>query len=208
VAPGDASTPPRSEANQSLLLLATLPFGGSVYAADLFWVGASGDTNNPPRDSECSLGEWKRRHFRRRRRRLREPRFERRHRFEPALFRLRLRPHNPQNISRVHFIKLELADDSGKPLSDTFYWRSDNAYKPGRTWTGPQFDGFEDLAHLPKIPLNSNVTWGRDANENVCTVAVKNPSKSLAFQVWLRLQHADNAKPVRPTRRRPRAGHN
>lgn len=103
-----------------------------------------------------------------------------------------------QNISPVHFIKLELADAFGATVSDTFYWRSDKPYKPGRTWTGPQFDGFEDLATLPKIALDSKVTWSRAANENVCTVAIKNPSKSLAFQVWLRLQHAENAKPVRP----------
>jgi mannosylglycoprotein endo-beta-mannosidase len=104
----------------------------------------------------------------------------------------------PQPITPVHFIKLDLEDAGGRPVSDTFYWRSDNAYKPGRSWTGPQFDGFEDLSKLPKIALSSKAVWSRAAGENVCTVTVKNPSKSLAFQVWLRLQHTGNSKPVRP----------
>ena len=67
-----------------------------------------------------------------------------------------------------------------------------------RTWTGPQFEGFEDLAKLPEVKLESRVTWSRAAGENLCTVTVKNPSASLAFMTWLRLQHLADAKPVRP----------
>jgi mannosylglycoprotein endo-beta-mannosidase len=104
----------------------------------------------------------------------------------------------PANISPVHFIKLELADSKGKIVSQNFYWRSDKAYTPGSTWTGPQYEGFEDLAKLPKVRLASKVKWNRTNDENVCTVTVKNPSSSLAFMVWLRLQHAEDAKPVRP----------
>lgn len=104
----------------------------------------------------------------------------------------------PTNITPVHFIKLNLADTAGKPIADTFYWRSDKAYKPGRTWTGPQFDGFEDLTKLPKVKPDSTVKWTRVDGENICTVAVTNSSPTLAFMVWLRLQHADTAKPVRP----------
>jgi hypothetical protein len=104
----------------------------------------------------------------------------------------------PADVTPVHFIKLELADAKGRPVSDTFYWRSKNDYKPGRTWTGPQFDGFEDLSKLPRVQLASEVTWNRAEEKNTARVAVRNPSGALAFQVWLRLQHADTAKPVRP----------
>jgi len=104
----------------------------------------------------------------------------------------------PAGISPVHFIKLELADAKGKAVGETFYWRSDKEYKPGRTWTGPQFDGFEDLARLPKVELGSKVKWERADGKNICTVSLRNPSGSLAFQVWLRLQQADDGKPVRP----------
>ena len=91
-----------------------------------------------------------------------------------------------------------MADAEGRPVSDNFYWRSAKKYLPNRTWTGPQFEGFEDLAKLPKVALDSAVKWGRDGDENTCTVTVRNPSKDLAFLVWLRLQHADSGKPVRP----------
>lgn len=106
----------------------------------------------------------------------------------------------PENISNVHFIKLELADEQGRVVSQNFYWRSNKEYKPKRTWTGPQYEGFEDLEKLPAVKLDSDVKWSRDAasNENVCTVTVKNPSQSLAFMVWLRLQNQADAKPVRP----------
>jgi exo-1,4-beta-D-glucosaminidase len=98
----------------------------------------------------------------------------------------------------VHFIKLELTDSAGKLVSQNFYWRSNKTYKPGRTWTGPQYEGFEDLAKLPRVKLVSEAKWSCVGDENICTVAVKNPTASLAFMVWLRLQQAEDAKPVRP----------
>lgn len=104
----------------------------------------------------------------------------------------------PEKITPVHFIKLELADAMGKPVSDTFYWRSDKTYTKGRTWTGPQLEGFEDLAKLPEIKPASTVKWSREGKENIATVGINNSSPTLAFMVWLRLQHADTAKPVRP----------
>lgn len=103
----------------------------------------------------------------------------------------------PAGISPVHFIKLELADAKGRAVSQTFYWRSDKNYQSGRTWTGPEYEGFEALTNLPEVKLKSNVRWSRANAENICTVTVKNPTSSLAFMVWLRLQQAD-CKPVRP----------
>jgi exo-1,4-beta-D-glucosaminidase len=104
----------------------------------------------------------------------------------------------PAGITPVHFIKLELADSRGRPVSDTFYWRSDKPYERGRTWTGPQFEGFEDLTRLPRVRLATEVKWRFEKRENICVVSVRNPSPSLAFMVWLRLQQASDSKPVRP----------
>lgn len=104
----------------------------------------------------------------------------------------------PADVSPVHFIKLELADEKGRPASSTFYWRSDKAYQPGRTWTGPEYEGFEELTNLPPVKLTSEVSWKHDGNKNSCAITVKNPGKSLAFMVWLRLQHIAGNKPVRP----------
>jgi exo-1,4-beta-D-glucosaminidase len=104
----------------------------------------------------------------------------------------------PADVSPVHFIKLELADAQGQPVSSTFYWRSTQPYERGRTLTGPEYEGFEDLSKLPSVKLNSKVKWSRDGEGNVCEVTVKNPSQSLAFMIWLRLQKAADGKPVRP----------
>ncbi len=104
----------------------------------------------------------------------------------------------PAGLTPVHFLKLELRDAGGKLVSDNFYWRSTKPYQPKRTWTGPQYEGFESLAKLPQVALETKVTEGRNGAMATRTATVKNPSASLAFLVWLRLQHADTGKPVRP----------
>ncbi len=115
-------------------------------------------------------------------------------RFARDLFQVAI----PQDITPVHFIRLDLADAAGKPLADTFYWRSNRSYQPKRTWTGPQFEGFEALAGLPRVRVAADVTWAAGGGTNACRAHVANPSTNLAFMVWLRLQHAADAKPVRP----------
>ena len=104
----------------------------------------------------------------------------------------------PPNLTPVHFIRLELANVNGQPVSDTFYWRSNKPYKPKRTWTGPQLEGFEDLAKLAKVKPAAKVVWTKDADGRVAEVTLRNTSKSLAFMVWLRLQDQTTGKPVRP----------
>ena len=104
----------------------------------------------------------------------------------------------PANLTPVHFIRLDLADAAGKPLSDNFYWRSNKAYKPGRTATGPQYEGFEDIGKLPRVTLDAQFRKTQQDGWTRYTGTVRNPSKSLAFFVWLRLQDAATGKPVRP----------
>ncbi|BCM92035.1 exo-beta-D-glucosaminidase [Abditibacteriota bacterium] len=104
----------------------------------------------------------------------------------------------PTNLSPVHFIRLDIADSTGKSLAQTFYWRSNRDYKPGRTMTGPQYEGFQDLNKLPPVTLQSKVKQTSRNGRNFASVEVSNPSKSLAFMVWLRLQDAATGKPIRP----------
>jgi hypothetical protein len=104
----------------------------------------------------------------------------------------------PTTLSPVHFIRLDIADAKGKPVAQTFYWRSNQEYKRGRTLTGPQYAGFEDLNKLPAVALDSKLRRSKRGGSNLTTVTVSNPSKSLAFMIWLRLQNATTGKPVRP----------
>ncbi|MGN6552648.1 MAG: glycoside hydrolase family 2 protein, partial [Verrucomicrobiota bacterium] len=104
----------------------------------------------------------------------------------------------PENLSPVHFIRLDLADAKGKAVAQTFYWRSNQAYQPGRTRTGPLYAGFEELNLLPRVQLKARARQSREKGANFYHVTLKNPSSHLAFFVWLRLQDAATCKPIRP----------
>ncbi|MDR2462371.1 MAG: discoidin domain-containing protein [Verrucomicrobiales bacterium] len=107
----------------------------------------------------------------------------------------------PDNLSPLHFIKLKLTGSDGKLLSENFYWRSDKPYvenAKGRTWTGPLFEGMGSINRLPKAEISAAVKQFDEGGKHFYAVTVSNPSKALAFMTWLRLQHADTGKPVRP----------
>ncbi|MBN2163136.1 MAG: discoidin domain-containing protein [Pontiellaceae bacterium] len=104
----------------------------------------------------------------------------------------------PNTLSPVHFLKLQLKDSSGNVLSDNFYWRSDRPYKPGRTLTGPLFEGMSPISNLPKADVKSMVKPFSEENQNGYEVTVTNPSSALAFMMWIRLQTSTDGKPVRP----------
>ncbi len=105
----------------------------------------------------------------------------------------------PKNLSPVYFLKLTLTDPAGKVLSDNFYWSSNKPYTPGRTLTGPLFEGMAPLAALPKAAVKSEVSQSQSNGKNFYHVTVSNPSPTLAFMIWLRLQDAKTGKPVRPS---------
>jgi mannosylglycoprotein endo-beta-mannosidase len=104
----------------------------------------------------------------------------------------------PENLSPVHFIRLDLTDADGRPVAKTFYWRSTQSYRPGRTLTGPLYGGFEAINSLPRVSLETTITQTSEAGKNFYHATVTNPTKHLAFMVWLRLQDAATSKPVRP----------
>ncbi|HTJ79488.1 MAG TPA: discoidin domain-containing protein [Rariglobus sp.] len=103
----------------------------------------------------------------------------------------------PANLSPVHFLELLLTDQSGKVVSKNFYWRSTQPYKPGRTLTGPLFQGMAPLSRLSKAEVVSTVRAFSEGGKNSYEVTISNPSKSLAFMLWVRLQDQDG-KPIRP----------
>ncbi|HVE16271.1 MAG TPA: discoidin domain-containing protein, partial [Chthoniobacterales bacterium] len=104
----------------------------------------------------------------------------------------------PANLSPVHFIKLTLTDASGALLSENFYWRSNQEYKPGRTNTGPLLKGMSSISRLPKADATSAVRQYSEDGKNFYEVKVTNSTDVLAFMVWLRLQDVKTGKPIRP----------
>ncbi len=80
----------------------------------------------------------------------------------------------PGDLSKTHFLKLELKDKSDNLVSSNFYWLS----------TGPDDSAdFSDLDNLPEVDLD--ISYSIKKNGDTCTVSVdlKNPSSDLAFAI-------------------------
>lgn len=103
----------------------------------------------------------------------------------------------PSGISQVHFIKLRLLDERGKQVGDNFYWRSRDAYKGKNTVTGPCASGFEDLAKLPTVRLNTKVKETTREGRRCLDIEVKNGGKAIAFFAQMMVQDKDG-KSVKP----------
>jgi exo-1,4-beta-D-glucosaminidase len=98
-----------------------------------------------------------------------------------------------QGLSPIYFVRTWLTDSSGKTVSDNFYWRSikpdvldwDHSkwfYTPAR-----QLEDLSGLKTLPTVTLNTSATAHQEQEKTVMQISVKNPGKSLAFQVHLRV---------------------
>lgn len=105
----------------------------------------------------------------------------------------------PKDLSPVHFIRLDVTDKSGAPISDTFYWRSNDAYQGPKTKSGPLYGGFEAIKDLPKAKLKVDARRSVIDGRPALKVRLRNPDKGLAFMVQLKLLEKKNGKPIRPT---------
>jgi hypothetical protein len=59
----------------------------------------------------------------------------------------------PSDLTQVHFIRLVLSDAKGKPVSESFYWRSKDKYEKTGSLTGPGKD--------IRIDVNGDLVRGR-----------------------------------------------
>jgi exo-1,4-beta-D-glucosaminidase len=109
------------------------------------------------------------------------------------------------DIGPAYFLRLELRDESGKLVSDNFYWLSakpdvmDYTKTKGTAYT-PEAS-FSDLTALSKLPEVSLIvhtkteTRGRNETERV---VVENPSDHIALMVRLRLTAGPAGQDVSP----------
>jgi hypothetical protein len=103
----------------------------------------------------------------------------------------------PADLTPVHFIRLELMDAAGKPVSESLYWRSKDKYEKAGTITGPAMAGFAEINKLPATKLTVDVRKEYREGRTSLLVHVGNPGPRLAFFTRLQLQYADGS-PVRP----------
>lgn len=115
----------------------------------------------------------------------------------------------PEGLSQTYFLKLQLRDANGEPVSDNFYWLSrkpdvlDWAHKQDTVYT-PQKE-FGDLTGLSSLPqVNVQASMSTDATDvslgqlRTSHVLVKNASATVAFMVHLRLTNGKGGEDIVP----------
>ena len=109
-----------------------------------------------------------------------------------------------QDLTPTYFLKLELQNEVGKTVGSNFYWMSTTQETfnwPKSNWyTTPitsQSD-FTGLAQLPKVKLVTSTRTEERGDQQVTHVTVRNPSKSLAFFIRLKLDKGPNGEEVLP----------
>lgn len=94
----------------------------------------------------------------------------------------------PNNLSAVHFVKLELRDADERLLSENFYWREG----PGRQ------DDLQSLNALPTVMLQIQAKRRDAAGQCRIAVVARNPSKAIALMAHLQLRKARSGQRVLP----------
>ena len=94
----------------------------------------------------------------------------------------------PENLSAVHFVKLELRDAKDHLWSENFYWRA----LPGDE------DNFTALNQLPTVSLDIDAQRHDAGGKCRLDVKVKNPSRDVALMAHLQLRREQSGKRVLP----------
>ncbi len=101
-------------------------------------------------------------------------------------------------LTSTYFLRLRLADASGKVISDNFYWLSTQPdildwdqeswiYTPAK-----QLEDFTALQKLPRVALKASATAETNGDETVLHITVRNLGRALAFQVHLRVTDSND----------------
>ncbi len=83
----------------------------------------------------------------------------------------------PQSRQALYFVKLDLADATGKLLSTNFYWQN------------VAQDDFTGLAALRPATLDISATSRSEGPNTLLTVTLRNPTQAVALMTHLQLHH-------------------
>jgi exo-1,4-beta-D-glucosaminidase len=110
-----------------------------------------------------------------------------------------------EELSKTYFVRLQLQDNSGKLVSDNFYWLStkpdvldwknkqDTVYTPQA-----EFGDLTGLATLPEVKLDVTSSSKTDGAKNTTRVTIKNLDSSIAFMVHLRVTRNKGGTDITP----------
>ncbi|MBI4556522.1 MAG: hypothetical protein HY706_02980 [Candidatus Hydrogenedentes bacterium] len=113
----------------------------------------------------------------------------------------------PADLTKTHFLRLDLADLGGKPITSNLYWFStvpDIPADPDQT-TGRHFlqpksvADFTDLSKLLPVKLELASKIQDQGREKLVSATVKNPTPHLAFAVHLAVRKGADGPEVTPT---------
>ena len=109
------------------------------------------------------------------------------------------------DLTETYFLRLQLHDHEGKLVSENFYWlskkpdllawekRKDTVYTPQS-----QFGDLTGLNALPQVNLEATAALKTEEGKGTVQATLKNPSKSVAFMVHLRLTRGKSGEEVIP----------
>jgi len=93
-------------------------------------------------------------------------------------------------VTNVYFLKLDLTDGSGEPMSSNFYWLSAN---------GDEDADFTDLDKLPMTDVNITTSeLQQEGSKYKLVVNIYNPGGELAFAINPKILKAASKDPVLP----------
>lgn len=100
---------------------------------------------------------------------------------------------NSTSPDAIEFIRLEMNDKMGKPVSINWYWLSSRKdsldWAKSKWFYTPQssYAGFQDLENLPLTSLNIHTQFAKSGENNNGVITVRNMGKPVAFFVHLRV---------------------
>ncbi len=92
----------------------------------------------------------------------------------------------PEDISKVHFISLKLANAQGTNISDNFYWRSKN------------YQDYNDLAKMKKAKISASYSADLTGCIGKKKVVIKNVGDQVAFMIRLKVLDTETGERVLP----------
>lgn len=108
------------------------------------------------------------------------------------------------NLSTTYFVRLKLADSTGKPVGTNFYWLStrEDVLDWGQTkWYYTPTKRHADLTALARLPATTlavSARFDETGREEMAYVAVRNTGQSLAFQVHLKVIDSQSGEEILP----------
>ncbi len=107
-------------------------------------------------------------------------------------------------LTSAYFLDVRIFDAGGQLVGSNFYWLSTQPetldWPKSTWWTTPtrSYADFTALAQLPKVHLNISTKSTREGEQSTTHVVVKNPSRSVAFFIRLKLTKGNGGDEILP----------